>query len=617
MRTKLIILFVFIASLIKAQDTIYIDPDNHGTQNGTITYPYDSWRDFTLTSGNTYLQKAGTLAYLPTGLYINCGLYLNNLDDVTLGSYGSGALPILKHINNGSNYTIYITGSENIIIDGFDFDGYIERNGVGVGIFGRTGYTRMSKNITIQNCDIHNFDNGIRVMALYDPEPRSVEDVNVINCNVWDIDSDGIYFDGISWADILNNHLWNINMGWFKRPAVAAPGDGIQLTWSDAGAFWNVNIIGNTVDRRTTAGKFCIIVANIANEEPPVGAYTNIIANTIYPTKDTLPRYAGDGTGGCGIYLENWSEGNWTPVTVSHNLFIGDEYNDPSDGHGQPALFLLYFSEASIYNNIFRNTSSSSLISANTVTNFWNNTIIGDQGDIAVENNYTIRVSANTGSVRNNLTATTATENALNKAGTATMTNNLQYYGASSNFNTQLGIVDWESDDYHLVVGSPAIDAGYNVGLSYDFDSVPIPQNIIPDLGAYEYDAESPPVSNPPVAYFSASSRLINATHAVTFYNLTTYEIPMRGLEDFTYAWVFEGGTPSTSTEINPIITYNAVGIYDVTLTSTNNDGHDDEIKMDYITVEAESVPNRGAVLLDKNGNPILKNTIDKRVIEY
>ena len=43
------------------------------------------------------------------------------------------------------------------------------------------------------------------------------------------------------------------------------------------------------------------------------------------------------------------------------------------------------------------------------------------------------------------------------------------------------------SGDYHLTSGSPARDAGTNVGLTLDFDGRAIPFGAAPDIGAYEY----------------------------------------------------------------------------------------------------------------------------------
>ncbi|MBO6026904.1 MAG: carboxypeptidase regulatory-like domain-containing protein [Bacteroidales bacterium] len=48
------------------------------------------------------------------------------------------------------------------------------------------------------------------------------------------------------------------------------------------------------------------------------------------------------------------------------------------------------------------------------------------------------------------------------------------------------------------------------------------------------------------------------------------------GAQITDYAWVFEGGTPATSSELNPVVTYNQAGTFDVSLTVTNADGETD-----------------------------------------
>jgi len=66
----------------------------------------------------------------------------------------------------------------------------------------------------------------------------------------------------------------------------------------------------------------------------------------------------------------------------------------------------------------------------------------------------------------------------------------------------------------------------------------------------------------------------------VTYTNLTT------GVVD-SYSWVFDGGTPSTSANLDPgNITYNTTGLYDVTLTAHNNANGDSTLtKTDRINV--------------------------------
>lgn len=53
-----------------------------------------------------------------------------------------------------------------------------------------------------------------------------------------------------------------------------------------------------------------------------------------------------------------------------------------------------------------------------------------------------------------------------------------------------------------------------------------------------------------------------------------------------SWTWSFPGGTPSSSTSQNPTVTYNSVGIYDVTLTVTNTNGSDLVTKTNFIAVE-------------------------------
>lgn len=49
--------------------------------------------------------------------------------------------------------------------------------------------------------------------------------------------------------------------------------------------------------------------------------------------------------------------------------------------------------------------------------------------------------------------------------------------------------------------------------------------------------------------------------------------------------WTFASGTPATSTDQNPVVTYNTQGTFDVSLTASNASGTQSEIKTNYITV--------------------------------
>lgn len=82
-----------------------------------------------------------------------------------------------------------------------------------------------------------------------------------------------------------------------------------------------------------------------------------------------------------------------------------------------------------------------------------------------------------------------------------------------------------------------------------------------------------------PIAEFEANSVLINEGETVTFTDLSE--------NSNAWAWTFEGGTPTSSTDQSPVVTYNTAGIYDVSLEVTNTAGAtDSEEKTNYIIVE-------------------------------
>jgi PKD repeat protein len=93
------------------------------------------------------------------------------------------------------------------------------------------------------------------------------------------------------------------------------------------------------------------------------------------------------------------------------------------------------------------------------------------------------------------------------------------------------------------------------------------------------------PVPLPPVGDFEGSPTTVTVGNTVNFSDLS--------LNDPTsWDWSFAGGTPASSTEQNPTVTYNTEGGYTVSLTVTNPDGSDTETKVNYITVaEAGCTP--------------------------
>jgi PKD repeat protein len=82
-----------------------------------------------------------------------------------------------------------------------------------------------------------------------------------------------------------------------------------------------------------------------------------------------------------------------------------------------------------------------------------------------------------------------------------------------------------------------------------------------------------------PYASFSANNTTICSGFQVTYTNLDTNQFPTN------YFWLFEGGSPNSSSDPNPVIVYNNPGTYDVTLYANNTFGNDTSDLSDFITV--------------------------------
>ena len=85
-----------------------------------------------------------------------------------------------------------------------------------------------------------------------------------------------------------------------------------------------------------------------------------------------------------------------------------------------------------------------------------------------------------------------------------------------------------------------------------------------------------PPVVNP-IADFASNTTTIRVGTGVQFVNRST--------NGTSFEWSFDGGTPATSTEVEPFIVYNNLGTYSVSLTAINADGTNTLNKENFINV--------------------------------
>lgn len=84
--------------------------------------------------------------------------------------------------------------------------------------------------------------------------------------------------------------------------------------------------------------------------------------------------------------------------------------------------------------------------------------------------------------------------------------------------------------------------------------------------------------SDPPVADFSANVTSIAKGEKVSFTDLSENS-------PTSWNWIFEGGTPATSTVENPAVTFATSGVFNVSLTATNSFGSNTITKEGYINV--------------------------------
>lgn len=88
----------------------------------------------------------------------------------------------------------------------------------------------------------------------------------------------------------------------------------------------------------------------------------------------------------------------------------------------------------------------------------------------------------------------------------------------------------------------------------------------------------APVVVSAPVANFTTSSTAINTGQTVSFTDASTNS-------PTSWAWTFEGGSPSTSNVANPTVTYNTAGTFSVSLTAGNEAGSNTKAVNQLVTV--------------------------------
>ena len=127
-----------------------------------------------------------------------------------------------------------------------------------------------------------------------------------------------------------------------------------------------------------------------------------------------------------------------------------------------------------------------------------------------------------------------------------------------------------------------------NPSHTYDNDGTyPVLLTVIGDCGSHTY-SDVIEVISPVSADFAAIEPEGCASHIVEFIDQSTPNVT-------TWEWEFPGGSPASSTDPNPVVTYTAAGVYDVILNVGNAQYTDRRTKRMFVRVDDVPVADFGA----------------------
>jgi PKD repeat protein len=175
-------------------------------------------------------------------------------------------------------------------------------------------------------------------------------------------------------------------------------------------------------------------------------------------------------------------------------------------------------------------------------------------------------------------------ENGTGTFATATTSNQPFTPAASSDWC--MGTVG--SDCYSIDLSS---FAGQQVIVKIEgFNSGTVGNNLFVD----NINIEGVPAGDPPTASFTSGNTSICAGQTVAYSDQSSSNIT-------AWNWSFPGGSPATSTQANPLVSYPNAGTYSVTLQVTNANGTNSTTSTNYVSVNAlPAIPT-----ISQNGNTL------------
>lgn len=128
--------------------TYYIDPSKSVNGDGSEESPFNTWASVSWSAGNSYLQKANTVAYEQ----ITIGASGTSSSPIYIGKYGTGKNPIA---GKTAQYGLYSNVKQHYRVEDFDFSGATDH-----GVYLRSTGGSNITNITFNRCNSYSNENN-------------------------------------------------------------------------------------------------------------------------------------------------------------------------------------------------------------------------------------------------------------------------------------------------------------------------------------------------------------------------------------------------------------------------------------------------------------------------
>lgn len=561
MKNLILTVATFFFSIVLFADTTYIKPSYSGVEAGTYDQPYNTLEDIgSLINDNDHVVafKGGEVTDVNDGFTV-----WSHTSNITLCSYDTTGVGVatLQATSSNPRYIIAVLRTINCVIkdlkiignDGYE--GLSTHHNTEAGIFFST-YSTGEFTVTLNNVDISYCYNGLRCTN----SNGNLTSLTVRNTYIHHIGEDGIFFQDVASFEFLDSKIDWINMDYYWQDCTTdecAPGDCIQLNTVDYYVMKRC-----TLDHRQTCFKSTLI-HNKAGD-PYSYVSQGIIEDCVfYGPKDTT---------GCesatGMFYLICTE----RLDMSRTKLICR----PGEWGDEAASMGVISCDTSYFNYVEIDSAKNMVLGSGNYINVWDNTVIttADHSgsfmnlyrDLTYRNSIIV-AQEDIGFYQSSSIDTTMIKSSF-------------YVSDAGNWNTDVGWTD--ADDNGLYIPTSAWDNGNDYGYTMDIDGDIVPNGTDPERGSQEYYASGTPVT---VVDFSCDDSTVVENDFVDFLDLSN-NTPTE------WNWIFEGGTPGTSTSQNPQnIQYTTAGTFDVTLTARNTYGGTTTVYYDFITVTPLSCP--------------------------